>query len=96
MAAGLVTLARAGRDQRLRNRPLGSATVEIAQGRGTRRDAEGGPEPGSGRRGLTGERRTTGNQRKAAKGENPAGKRETGGKPAGGTGGREVRPQTTR
>jgi len=32
---------------------------------------------------ITSERRRKGNQRKAGEGENPAGKRETGGKPAG-------------
>ena len=69
--------------------PLGSAIVKIAQGRGTRRDTEGEPEPGNGRRGQTGERRRRETRGRRAKGENPAGKRETGGKPAGETGGRE-------
>lgn len=42
------------------------------------------PEPGNDRREQTRERRTKGNQRKAGEGEDPVGKRETGGKPAGG------------
>ena len=48
--------------------PRGSANVKIAQGKGTRRDTEGEPEPGNGRREQTGERRTKGNQKKAGEG----------------------------
>jgi hypothetical protein len=69
-AAGPVTLALAVRDQRLREPPPGSAIVEIAQGEGK---PKGNPNPGNGRRGRTGERRTKGNQRKAGDGGEPGG-----------------------
>jgi len=52
-----------------------------------RRATAEGNEPEEGGRRATGGRR--------AKGTNPAGKRETGGKPAGDPAGREVRPQIT-
>jgi hypothetical protein len=77
--------------------PRGSANVKVAQGKGTRRDTEGEPEPGQRPKGTN--RRTPDEGKPGEggrRGKNPAGKRETGGKPAGGTGGREVRPQTTR
>ena len=96
VATGLMTLVPAARDQRLRNRSAAALAWILLKGKGTRRGTEGEPEPGSGRRERTGERRTKGNQGRRAKGENPAGKREAGGKPAEETGGREVRPQTTR
>ena len=94
--AGLVTLALAARDQRLRNRRPAALSWRLPKGRETGGTPKGNRNPGNGRRGRTGERRTKGNREKAGEGENPAGKRETGGKPAGETGGREVRPQTTR
>jgi len=96
VVAGLVTLALAARDQRLRNRPSAALSWRLLKGRETGGTPKGNRNPGNGRRGRTGERRTKGNREKAGEGENPAGKRETGGKPAGETGGREVRPQTTR
>ena len=95
IAADLVTLVPAARDQRLRNRAAAALTQSF-KGKETRRETDGEPEPGNGRREQTGERRTKGDPRKADEGKNPAGKRETGGKSAEVTGGREVRPQTTR
>jgi hypothetical protein len=74
----------------------GGASVEIAQGKGNPEGTDGDPEPGSGRRERAGARRTRGTRGRRAKGENLAGKREAGGKPAEGTAGREVRPQTSR
>ena len=56
---------------------------EDCSGNGTRRETEGEPEPGNGRRNKpenAGRREARGRR---AKGKNPAGKRETGGKPAG-------------
>jgi hypothetical protein len=53
--------------------PRGSVTVKIVQGKGIRRETDGEPEPGNGRRDRTGERRTKGNQRKADDGEEPGG-----------------------
>ena len=44
-----------------------------SRGKGTRRETEGEPEPGNGRRDRTGERRTKGNQRKADEGKEPGG-----------------------
>jgi hypothetical protein len=57
--------------------------MSVARGRESGGKLKGNRIPGDGRRRRTGERRTTGNQRKAGEGKNPAGKRETGGKPAG-------------
>ena len=71
--AGLVTLARAGRDQRLRNRPLGSATVKIAQGREPGGTPKGDRNRAAAEGDKTGERRRTGNQRKAGDGGEPGG-----------------------
>ena len=76
--------------------PRGSAIVKIAQGKGTRRDTEGNRNPGSGRRGRTGERRTKGDQGKAGEGGEPGGQTGNRRKARRGTGGRDVRPQTTR
>ena len=95
-AAELVTLAMAARDQRPPELPRGSANVEIAQGKGNpernRRATATGQRP----KGTAGERRPKGNRRKAGEGEEPSGQTgKPGGKPTG-TGGREVRPQTTR
>src|SRR5271169_2525933 len=53
--------------------PRGSASVKVAQRKGTPGETEGEPEPGNGRRDRTGERRTKGNQRKAEEGEEPGG-----------------------
>ena len=63
---------------------------------GHTRETEGEPEPGNGRREQpenAGRREARGRRTKE---KNPAGNRETGGKPAGETGGRVMRPQTTR
>ena len=83
VAAGLVTLALAARDQRLRNRRPAALSWRLLRegnpegrrrGTGTRATAEGDEPENAGRR----ETRV-----RRAKGESPAGKRETGGKPAG-------------
>jgi hypothetical protein len=83
VAAGLVTLALAARDQRLRNRPSAALSWRLLRGRepggtpkgnGTRATAEGDEPENAGRRETRGRR---------AKGENPAGKRETGESPRG-------------
>ena len=94
----LVTSFLAARDQRPRNRPAGVLASGLLKGKGTRRETEGernrtvtaeGKEPED-----VGRRE---NQRKADEGEEPEGRgRETGGKPEGETGGREMRPQTAR
>ena len=73
VAAELVTLVPAAWDLRLRNRPAAALTSRLSKGKGTRRETEGEPEPGNGRRDRTGERRTKGNQRKADEGEQPGG-----------------------
>jgi len=76
--------------------PRRGARVEIAQGKG---NPEGNRRrTGTGQRPKGTNRRTPdeGEPAKADEGKNPAGKREAGGKPAVGTGGREVRPQTAR
>ncbi len=79
VAAGLMTLVPAARDQRLRNRCAAALAWRLLKGKVTRRGTDGEPEPGSGRRERTGERRTRGRR---AKGRTPAGKREAGGKSA--------------
>jgi len=77
--------------------PGGSATVKVAQGEGNPEGNRRGTKPDSnGRRGRTenaGRRETRGRR---TKGRAWVGKRETGGKPGRETGGREMRPQTTR
>ena len=77
-----MTLVPAAGDQRLWNRSAAALAWRLLKGKGTRRGTEGEPEPSSGRRERTGERRTKGNQGMAGEGENLAGKREAGGKPA--------------
>ena len=73
VAAGLVTLALAARDQRLRNRPLAALSWRLLKGREPGGTPRGNRNLGNGRRGRTGERRTTGNQRKAGEGGEPGG-----------------------
>ena len=73
VAAGLVTLALAARDQRLRNRPLAALSWRLLKGREPGGTPKGNRNLGNGRRGRTGERRTTGNQRKAGEGGEPGG-----------------------
>jgi len=68
----------------------------LLKGKGTLRETDGEPEPGNGRRERTGERRAKGNQRTADEGEEPGGQTGNRRKARGETGGREVRPQTTR
>ena len=77
--------------------PHGSANVKIAQGKGTRRETEGEPEPGQRPKGTN---RRTPDEGKPEEGGRRGGTRRANGKPEesprGETGGREVRPQTTR
>jgi hypothetical protein len=84
VAAELVTLVPAARDQRLQNRLAAALTWRLLKGKGTRGETDGGTgtwataegnEPENAGRWETRGRR--------AKGKSPAGKRETGGKPAG-------------
>jgi hypothetical protein len=58
VAAGLVTLALAARDQRLRNRRSAALSWRLLKGRETGGTPKGNRNPGNGRRGRTGERRT--------------------------------------
>ena len=77
--------------------PHGSANVKIAQGKGTRRETEGEPEPEQRPKGTN---RRTPDEGKPEEGGRRGGTRRANGKPEespqGETGGREVRPQTTR
>ncbi len=96
VAAGLMTLVPAARDQRLGNRSAAALAWRLLKGKVTRRGTEGEPEPGSGRRERTGERRTGGPGEGGRRGRT----RRANGKPEESppreTGGREVRPQTSR
>ena len=94
--AGLVTLALAARDQRLRNRPSAALSWTLLKGREPGGTPKGNRNLGNGRRGRTGERRTKGNQRKAGEGGESGGQTGNRRKARRRTGGREVRPQTTR
>ena len=76
--------------------PLGSASMSVARRREPGGKPKGNRNPSNGRRRRTGERRTTGNQRKAGEGEEPGGQTGNRRKARRGTGGHDVRPQTTR
>ncbi len=76
--------------------PRGSANMSVARRREPGGKPKGNRNPGNGRRRRTGERRTTGNQRKAGEGEEPGGQTGNRRKARRGTGGHDVRPQTTR
>jgi hypothetical protein len=96
VAAELVTLVLVVRDQRLPELHRGSANVRIAQGEGNLEGNRRATGTEQRPKGTTGERRTKGNPRKADKGEEPGGQTGKPEEARTGTGGREVRPQTTR